>query len=134
VCPFTFDDNTLQAETLCDFVGPTNADPLCPSDLEALLLGDGSNVAVSIGVIIDNTPDTVLFAATKVSPVAANLTSYQYGQGTALLPVSGTIQLTQGGRVLGITISPDTPLGSDQCSFSQYDGTFIRVVGGSAGG
>jgi len=129
VCPFTFDDNTSQADTACDFVGPANGDPLCPSDLEAFLNSDGSNVGVAIGVIINNQPDLVLFGATKISATEAALTSYIYGRGTDPIPVTGTIQLAQSG--FSLVITPDNPLGSDQCSFSQYLGTFIGVVGSS---
>ena len=83
---------------------------------------------MAIGVIINDEPNLVLFGATKISPIEATLVSYIYGQGTDPIPITGTIQLAQGGRALIIT--PDGSLGSEPCSFSQYLGTFRGVVGG----
>lgn len=83
---------------------------------------------MAIGVIIDDSPDLVLFAATRDSATTAQVTSYQYGQGTVAIAVTGRIQLLQDGGVLNVTV--DSPLGSEQCSFSQYSGSFIGVVGG----
>lgn len=129
-CPFTFDDDTLSQDVLCDFIGPFSADPSCPSDLEALFTSDGST---TVGVAIGTVPDVVMFVGTKVSSTQADLTGYTVGPDTIPTAVSGKIELKEGGRTL--VIAPDgSPfdLGTGQqvCGFDQYAGSFIRVLGG----
>lgn len=131
-CPFTFDDDTLSQSILCDFIGPFSSDPTCPNDLEALFTSDGS---ATVGVAIGTAPDVVMFVGEKVSSTLANLTGYTVGQDAAPTPLSGKIELRQGGRIL--VIAPDSSpfaLGLDQqtCDFDQYVGTFIGVLGGQS--
>jgi hypothetical protein len=131
-CPFTFDDDTLSQNILCNFIGPFTSDPTCPSDLEALFSSDGSS---TVGVAIGTAPDVVMFVGEKVSSTQANLTGYTVGQELVPSPLSGKIELQQGGRIL--VIAPDSSpfaLGLDQqiCNFDQYSGTFIGVLGGQS--
>lgn len=129
-CPYTFLDNTLGGSVSCDYFGPFNSDPSCPTDLEALFAGDGSTLGVGIG-----TQDIITFVATVTSATSASLFAYTIGSDTTLIDVSGTVELQQGGRVLVIT--PDSPpfdIAGDnrQCAFVQYAGTYEGVLSGTA--
>jgi hypothetical protein len=129
-CPYTFLDNTLGGNASCDYFGPFNSDPSCPTDLEALFTGDGEIVGVGIG-----TEDMITFVATVTSATSASLVGYTIGSDTRLLDVSGTVELQQEGRVL--VIAPDSPpfdIAGDngQCAFVQYTGTYEGVLSGMA--
>jgi hypothetical protein len=129
-CPFTFLDDTLGGNVSCDYFGPFNSDPSCPTDLEALFAGDGKIVGVGIG-----TEDMVTFVATVTSATSASLFGYTIGSDTTLTDVSGTVELQQDGRVL--VIAPDSPpfditRDSGQCTFAQYVGGYEGVLSGTA--
>jgi hypothetical protein len=129
-CPYTFLDNTLGGNASCDYFGPFNSDPSCPTDLEALFAGDGNQLGVGIG-----TEPIVTFVATVTSATSASLSAYTIGDGTTLFDVSGTVELQQDGRVL--VIAPDSPpfdIAGDngQCAFVQYAGTYEGVLSGTA--
>ena len=129
-CPYTFLDNTLGGSVSCDYFGPFNSDPSCPTGLEALFAGDGSILGVGIG-----TQDIITFVATVTSATSASLFAYAIGSDTTLLDVSGTVELQQDGRVL--VIAPDSPpfdiLGDNsQCAFVRYTGTYAEVLGAPA--
>jgi hypothetical protein len=114
----------------CDYFGPFNSDPSCPTDLEALFAGDGSILGVGIG-----TEDIITLVATVTSATSASLFAYTIGSDTTLLDVSGTVELQQDGRVL--VIAPDSPPfdiadNNGQCAFVQYAGTYEGVLSGTA--
>ncbi len=126
-CPYTFLDDTLSLGVSCDYLGPFNADPTCPKDLEALFSSDGT----MLGVGIDASPG-ITFVATVLTATSATLQGYTVGNDTTVIPATGTIQLQQNGSVL--MISPDTSpfdLASDtgQCAFAQYTASYIGVLG-----
>jgi len=129
-CPFTFDDDTLSLNILCDYIGAFSFDPDCPGDLQALFTSYGGS---TVGVAIGTADSVVMFVGTKVSSTQADLIGYTVGDQTELTPSTGTIELQQGGRVL--VIAPDSSpfeLSLDQqvCSFDHYDGSFVGVMGG----
>ena len=133
-CPYTFLDNTLGGSVSCDYFGPFNSDPSCPTGLEALFAGDGSILGVGIGVDT-GTEDIITFVATVTSATSASLFAYTIGSDTTLFDVSGTVELQQDGRVL--VIAPDSPpfyIAGDngQCAFVQYAGTYEGVLSGTA--
>ncbi len=139
-CPYTFLDDTLSLGVSCDYLGPFNADPSCPADLEALFsvskqTNNTTDNSLLLGVGIDTAPDIVTFVAIVTSATSATLQGYTVGTDPTVIPASGTVQLQQNGSVL--VISPDTSpfdLGSDtgQCAFVQYTGSYIGILSGSA--
>jgi hypothetical protein len=132
-CPYTFLDDTLGQGISCDYLGPFNSDPDCPTDLETLLTGDGS----LLGVGIDAAPDIVTFIASVTSATSATLIGYTIGSDTTVFSIGGTIELQQNGQVL--IIAPDSPPfdlatadGTNQCAFVQYTGTYAGVLEASS--
>lgn len=132
VCPYTFLDNTLGQGISCDYLGPFNSDPNCPTDLEALFAGDGTEVGVGIAIAPNN---IITFVATVTSATSANLEKWTLGDDQTGTPVSGTIQLQQNGQVL--VVAPDSPpfdLATDtnQCAFVRYSGAYAGVLDAQA--
>jgi hypothetical protein len=128
-CPYTFLDDTLGQGISCDYLGPFNADPDCPTDLEAMFAGGNGVVGVGIGT----TPDIITFVATVTSATSATLVGYTIGSDTNVLPVGGTVELQQSGQVL--VIAPDkspfdlaTVSGTSQCAFVQYTGVYVGLL------
>ncbi|MFI5398140.1 MAG: hypothetical protein ACHQ9S_21605 [Candidatus Binatia bacterium] len=127
-CPYTFDDDTLSLNASCDYLGAFNSDPNCPGDLEVLFAGDGKGL---VGVGLGTEPDIITFVATKQSSTVATLQGWAIGNDTTLEPVTGTVELQDGGRVL--VIAPDSSPFSVQiseCTFNRYSGTFTAVLSG----
>jgi hypothetical protein len=130
-CPYTFLDNTLAGNVSCDYYGPFNSDPECPTDLESLFAGDGAMLGVGIGT----TPDIITFVATVTSATSAALVGYTRGNDTTIFSASGTVQLQQDGQRL--VVAPDSPpfdLATDtsQCAFVQYTGTYAGLLSAEA--
>lgn len=128
-CPYTFVDNTLQNAS-CDYLGPFNPDPNCPTDLEAIFGGEG-RLGGLVGIGLNTTPDLITFVATVTSPTAATLLGYTVGDDTTVQPVGGTVELQQNGQVLVITPDNapiDIVTDTAQCPFVQYTGTYIGVL------
>lgn len=128
-CPYTFLDNTLQNAS-CDYLGPFNADPSCPTDLEAIFGSEGM-LGGLVGVALNTTPDMITFVGTVTSATSATLLGYTIGNDTTLQPVGGTIELRQNGQVL--VVAPDTATidiigDTGQCAFDQYTGSYVGVL------
>ena len=128
-CPYTFLDNTLQNAS-CDYLGPFNADPSCPTDLEAIFAGEGV-LGGLVGVGLNTTPDIITFVGTVTSATSATLLGYTIGNDTTVQPAGGTVELQQNGQVL--IIAPDTATidiiaDTGQCAFVQYAGSYVGVL------
>jgi hypothetical protein len=73
----------------------------------------------------------ITFAATRQSSTVATLQGWAIGTDATLEPVTGTVELQDGGRTL--VIAPDSSpfnVGTLDCSFDRYTGTFTGVVSG----
>ncbi len=128
-CPYTFLDNTLQNAS-CDYLGPFNADPSCPTDLEAIFASEGM-LGGLVGVALNTTPDMITFVGTVTKETEATLLGYTIGNDTTVQPAGGTVELRQNGQVL--VIAPDTPTidivgDTGQCAFDQYTGSYVGVL------
>jgi hypothetical protein len=123
-CPFTFADNMSSA---CVYSGTFNADPTCSVGLMAFLLGDGQFIIAELGTI-----PLLALDGTVTSATSATLQSYTVGTDPTPHPITGTMELQDGGGTL--IISLDTPLpfsiGVPTCTIESYDGTFTEVFGG----
>ena len=120
-CPYTFQDNTLSLGVSCGYTGPFSNNVTCSTDLSALLLGDGSLVAVSVG-----SDPIITFGAVASSGTDATLIGYFVGTALTPQPLSGTMQLTDDGKTLVIAPAtvPSFNIGGDGCTFDRYTGTF----------
>lgn len=119
-CPYTFATNFPNG-TSCGFSGTFNTSLSCPTDVAALLLSNGSLVVAGIS----STP-VITFGAVVGSPTAATLIAYFVGDDLTPQPISGTMELQDGGRSL--VIDPDTsPFDIGGCSFDRYVGTFTQA-------
>ena len=128
-CPYTFLDDTLQNAS-CDYLGPFNSDPNCPTDLEAIFAGEGV-LGGLVGIGLNTTPELITFVARVTSLTSATLLGYTVGDDTTVQVVGGTVELQQNGQVL--VIAPDSATidivsDSGQCPFVQFTGTYIGVL------
>lgn len=127
-CPYTFADDTLSIGKTCAFSGAFNADPACTSGLAVLLLGDSKLISAAIVAPLE--PDQPLAVEGAVtSATSATLQSYTVGTDPTPHPITGTMELQDGGGRLIINL--DTPLpfwiGVPTCTIEYYDGTFTEV-------
>jgi hypothetical protein len=96
--------------------------------LEVLFLGDGKGL---VGVALGTEPDIITFAATRQSSTLATLQGWAIGTNATLEPVTGTVELQDGGRTL--VIAPDSSpfnVQLPECTFDRYSGTFTAVLSG----
>jgi hypothetical protein len=73
----------------------------------------------------------ITFAATKQSSTVATLQGWAIGNDATLEPVTGTVELQDGGRVL--VIAPDSSpfnVQLPECTFDRDTGTFTGVLSG----
>jgi hypothetical protein len=124
-CPYTFQDDTLSLGVSCAYAGPFSENLTCADNLSALLLGDGSLVAVTIG-----SDPLITLGGVATSPTTAALVAYFVGDDLTPQPLSGVMELADGGDVLILDPDtvPDFNLGGTQCSFDRYRGTFTGLV------
>lgn len=120
-CPYTFGSN-FPSGTSCDYSGPFNATPSCPTDVPALLLSNGSLVVAGM-----STEPVITFGAVVNSATSATLIAYFVGNDLTPQPIGGIMELQDGGRTL--IIDPDSsPFTVSGCSFDRYAGSFTALL------
>jgi hypothetical protein len=131
-CPYSFLDDTFSLGVSCGYSGAFSTNPMCSTDLRALVLSDpldGNLVAVTI-----SSDPLITFGAVASSATQAAIIAYFVGDGLTPQPLSGMIESTDDGTTLIIT--PDTVppfnIGAVDCSFERYVGTFTRLAADQA--